>query len=115
MGSCKILFTGKELKEYTILSVISVFVVFVLDQILKTKLFSARKFWIFWGIMFVIISIINGYLTWRPIVTYGSGFYLGIRLFTIPIEDFLYGFSLLTGNIIIWEYYTLKKESRKSE
>lgn len=102
------------MKEYTIISVISVLVVIALDLILKTKLVTSRKFWIFWGVMFVIIFIINGYLTWRPIVTYGNEFYFGIRLFTIPVEDFLYGFSLLTGNIIIWEYYTAKKEVSKT-
>ena len=103
------------MKEYTILSVVSVLAVLFLDIILKTKLVSSRKFWIFWSIMFVIIFIINGYLTWRPVVTYGSEYYIGIRLFTIPVEDFLYGFSLLTGNIIIWEYYTAKKEAGKSK
>jgi len=96
-------------KEYTILAVLSVFVVILFDLILRTRLVLSRKFWVFWVVMFIIIFIINGYLTWRPIVTYGSDFFLNIRLFTIPIEDFLYGFSLLTGNIVIWEYYNKKK------
>ncbi len=97
------------MKEYTILAVLSVFVVILFDLILRTRLVLSRKFWVFWVVMFIIIFIINGYLTWRPIVTYGSDFFLNIRLFTIPIEDFLYGFSLLTGNIVIWEYYNKKK------
>ncbi len=96
------------MKEYTILAAASVFVVILFDFILGTRLILNKKFWAFWGIMFVIIFIINGYLTWRPIVTYGESYYMNVRLFTIPIEDFLYGFSLLTGNIIIWEYYNKK-------
>jgi lycopene cyclase domain-containing protein len=95
-------------KEYTILAVFSLFLAFLVDIFLKTKLFSSRKFWIFWGVMFVLIFIINGYLTWRPIVIYDDRFYLGIRLFTIPIEDFIYGFSLITMNIALWEFLTRK-------
>ena len=95
--------------EYTILATASVFVVVLFDLILGTRLVLCRKFWVFWAVMFVIIFVINGYLTWRPIVTYGNSFFLNVKLFTIPIEDFLFGFSLLTGNIIIWEYYNKKR------
>ena len=92
------------MKEYTILAMLSVIIVIFIDRLLKTRLISDKRFWLFWGIMFIIIFIVNGYLTWRPVVIYGEQYYLGIRLFTIPVEDFLFGFSLLTSNIIIWEY-----------
>jgi lycopene cyclase domain-containing protein len=94
------------MKEYTLLAFISVLLAILADLILNTRLILNRKFWIFWGVMFILIFIINGYLTWRPVVLYGDGFYLGIRLFTIPVEDFLYGFSLISLNVIIWEYCT---------
>ncbi|MCI0448192.1 MAG: lycopene cyclase domain-containing protein [Chlorobi bacterium] len=96
------------MKEYTILSVLGVFISVLADLFLKTKLILNKKFWIFWAVMFVLIFIVNGYLTWRPVVIYGENFYLGLRLFTIPIEDFLFGFSLLTLNIVLWEYYNKK-------
>ena len=100
------------MKEYTIAAVISVLFAVGLDLFLKTRLIINKKFWIFWSAMFTLIFIINGYLTWRPIVLYGEPFYLSIRLFTIPIEDFLFGFSLITLNIIIWEYYTRRCEGK---
>jgi lycopene cyclase domain-containing protein len=93
------------MKEYTLLCIIFVVLIVGLDFVLKTKLVLYKKFWVFWIVMFVLIFIVNGYLTWRPIVIYGESFCLGIRLFTIPVEDFLFGFSLITFNIIIWEYY----------
>ena len=96
------------MKEYTILAVISVILAILLDIILKTKLFLNKKFWVFWCVMFILIFIVNGYLTWRPIVLYDEKFYLGIRLFTIPIEDFIYGFSLITMNIALWEFFSRK-------
>lgn len=109
MGMRKVLYREKTVMEYTLLSFASVILAVFTDLLLKTKLLASRKFWIFWAVMFVLIFIVNGYLTWRPIVQYGEGQYLGIRLFTIPVEDFLYGFSLLTMNISIWEYFTRRQ------
>lgn len=101
--------------EYSILSFISIAVAVIVDQVLKTNLVKNKKFWIFWAVMFVLIFIVNGYLTWRPIVLYGEGHYMGIRIFTIPVEDFLYGFSLITLNISIWEFITRRiTESKKA-
>ena len=100
------------MKEYTLMAIASVILALGADILLRTKLILNKKFWIFWGCMFVLTFLINGYLTWRPVVLYGEQFYLGIRLFTIPIEDFLFGFSLISLNIIIWEYYTRKCERK---
>ncbi|MBZ0202714.1 MAG: lycopene cyclase domain-containing protein [Ignavibacteria bacterium] len=100
------------MKEYTILAVFAVFLAILTDFLLRTKLLKNIKFWIFWGVMFVLIFMVNGYLTYRPIVLYGKSFHLGIRLFTIPIEDFLYGFALLTMNISIWEYFTRRFKNK---
>ncbi len=98
------------MKEYTLLALAGVLIAVITDiAVLKTRLIFNKKFWVFWCVMFVLIFIINGYLTWRPIVLYGEGHYLGIRLFTIPVEDFLYGFSLLTLNISIWEFCNKKR------
>lgn len=52
--------------------------------------------------------IVNGYLTYRPIVIYNPSYYLNIRFFSIPVEDFLFGFSLIYFNLIIWEYFKQK-------
>ncbi len=98
--------------EYTYLALISIIIIFILDMLLGTKLFFNKSFWIFWGIMAIMILLINGYLTWRPIVIYDNSNNLNLRIFTIPIEDFFFGFSLLTFNLIIWEL-TLKKWVKK--
>jgi lycopene cyclase domain-containing protein len=100
------------MKEYTLLAVVSVVLVLILDLFLKVRIILNKAFWIFWMIMFVIIFVVNGYLTARPVVLYGSEYFSGIRLFTIPIEDFLYGFSLITSNIIIWEYFSRKHSNK---
>ena len=91
------------MKEYTILALLAVFMTLLLDSLLRTHLVRQRLFWIFWAIMAMLTTVINGYLTWRPMVQYGEWALLGIRIGTIPLEDYLFGFSLLTMNLIVWE------------
>jgi lycopene cyclase domain-containing protein len=42
---------------------------------------------------------------------YGEEFFLNIRFITIPLEDYLFGFSLLTSNIVLWEYFKKREKS----
>jgi lycopene cyclase domain-containing protein len=92
------------MKEYTIAAVLSVILVVVLDRVFRTRLTSRAEFWIFIAVMFGFKIIFNGYLTWRPIVMYGPQFFLNIRLGSIPLEDFLFGFSMITWTVILWEF-----------
>jgi len=96
--------------DYTILVIAGSFIVIVLDLILCTGILRQRLFWVFWLTVTVLMFIVNGYLTWRPIVIYNEAKMLGVRLFTIPIEDFFFGFSLIGLNLIIWEYFNRKKK-----
>ncbi|MFC4688274.1 lycopene cyclase domain-containing protein [Epilithonimonas pallida] len=55
--------------------------------------------------------LVNGILTGtgleNPIVNYNPQNFIGIRLITIPIEDFFYGFEL-----ILWNLYFFKRFKR---
>lgn len=54
--------------------------------------------------------IFNGVLTAIPVVLYNDTENLGLRFTSIPVEDFLYSFALLTANIAVFEtvlYYRL--------
>lgn len=88
---------------YTTLSILAVIIVLIIDFTSGVKLCRRKSFWNFWAILLVLLFIVNGYLTWRPIVMYNSDFITNFRVFTIPIEDFFYGFSLVSLNLIIWE------------
>ena len=96
------------MKEYTLLAVLSVGVALLLDRWLHTMVVRTRVFWIAMGIMFLFKIPSNGYLTWRPIVLYNPDQFLGIRLWTIPLEDFLFGFGLITVTLVLWEYFIAK-------
>lgn len=97
------------MKDYTILVIAGSIIVIVLDLILGTRILRQKLFWLFWIVVMVLMFIVNGYLTWRPIVVYNESKMLGVRLFTIPLEDFFFGFSLIGLNLIIWEYFNRKE------
>lgn len=102
------------MKEYTILAFASAFAVAIVDHVLHVRLLVRKEFWIFSMVMFCFTLIANGYLTSRPIVLYGEQFFMSVRLWTIPVEDFFYGFSLVTLTIVLWEYFK-RKESDEAE
>ena len=58
---------------------------------------------------FVVNGILTGLATEEPIVWYNDSHNTGIRLFTIPLEDVFYNFSLLIP--IIGIYHFLKTRS----
>jgi lycopene cyclase domain-containing protein len=93
------------MKEYTIAALAAVVLVVLLDRILRTHLLARREYWVCICILFCFKVLVNGYLTARPIVLYGEDFTLGVRLYTIPVEDFFYGYSLITASLVLWEYF----------
>lgn len=94
--------------EYTISAVVAAILVLLLDHLLRTRVLHQKLFWLFLAVMFCFKIIVNGYLTWRPIVLYGNEHNLDLRLWTIPLEDFVFGFSLISASIISWEYFLSK-------
>lgn len=91
-------------KFYTMLVAYSLVVVPVIDKILKTGILKRFLTYIFLLISTVLMLIFNGYLTARPVVLYDASYQLDWRIFTIPIEDFGYGYALLLLTLILYEY-----------
>ncbi len=93
------------MKEYTTLAVISVFAAIILDRLTGIRVLKKNEFYIFLFVIFLFKLMVNGVLTGQGIVMYNPRFFLGLRLGSIPLEDFLFGFSLVTLTIIFWEYF----------
>jgi lycopene cyclase domain-containing protein len=92
------------MKEYTVAGLVAVLLIVAIDRLLRTHVMKRFEFWIFIVVMFGFKLVFNGYLTWRPIVIYAQDFFLGIRLGTIPLEDFAFGFSMMALSVILWEH-----------
>jgi len=92
-------------KEYTGLMLIFLGGAIIADRVLKTGLLWRTKFFVYLAVLIGFILVFNGYLTWRPVVLYGETYQLGLRVGTIPIEDFGYGISLVFLNTILYEKF----------
>ena len=98
-------------KHYTGLATSFLGLSILLDRLLNTNLMLQRRFYLYLLLVLMFTLIFNGYLTWRPVVTYSVQYQLDFRIFTIPIEDFVYGTALIFMNTLIYEKIINKKES----
>ena len=68
-----------------------------------------KKFYITFLVILIPFSIINGILTGSfiadEVVWYNRREITGLRIFTIPVEDFTYGFSLILINLLLMDYF----------
>jgi len=96
------------MKEYTIISIISVIATVFLDRLTHINILRKPSFYLFIAIIAGFKFLVNGYLTGKEIVIYNPRFFLGARLGSIPLEDFLFGFSMVTMVLIFWEYFKRK-------
>jgi len=71
--------------------------------LIVNKPFFIRNFWIAFIISMIPFFIVNGYLTAKPVVTYNSHEFIGLRLITIPMEDTFYSLLLLLMNTFFYE------------
>jgi len=96
------------MKEYTLIAVGSVIFTFLVDKFTKVYLLKKKEFYLFIVIILSFKFLVNGYLTGVNIVIYNPKFFLGVRLGSIPLEDFLFGFSMVSLGIISWELFKKK-------
>ena len=93
---------------YTVPAVASVAVVVGAELIvLHTGLFRRAAYWVAVAIVLAFQIPVDGWLTKlsAPVVLYNRAQTTGIRFpWDIPIEDFLYGFALVTGALLLWQY-----------
>lgn len=88
--------------EYTGLAFLSAGLFLIADQGFKINLTQSVRFWHTQVLIIGATLLFNGFLTARPVVLYGESFQLGLRIFTIPVEDFVYGFSLCAWVMLVF-------------
>ena len=92
---------------YTATAVLAAGVVVALEVVwLRTGLLRRRSFWIAYGICLLFQVLVDGWLTKRSaaIVRYDPDGITGWRFpWDIPVEDYVYGFALITLTLLLWE------------
>jgi lycopene cyclase domain-containing protein len=76
---------------------ISVFAIAVMVDlfILKTSMLTRASFWTSYAIILPFQFLTNWWLTSRNIVMYNPDAIMGLRIFSAPAEDILFGFALI--------------------
>ena len=91
---------------YTVPAAASVPVVVALELcLLRTGLFRRAAYWITMAIVFTFQVAVDGVLTRLPdpVVAYDPRQITGVRFpFDIPVEDYLFGFALVTLTLLLW-------------
>lgn len=90
--------------------------------VLLISLFQKRRLLNSFYISFLIIlipfiivnAILTGSLIEEEVVWYNPAEITGIRLITIPVEDFAYGFSLIFINLLLIDYFQKIINNRKN-
>ncbi len=76
---------------------------FLLSVLFYDKLILSSTFWLTILVTYIPFFVVNYILTSVPIVTYNSQAIWNIRITTIPAEDFLYSFSMISIWILFYE------------
>jgi lycopene cyclase domain-containing protein len=104
---------------YTVAAVLGVVGAVVLDGVLRTRLLRSKDFWTAYGIVLVFQLVVNGVLTGRGVVGYSGRAVLGAgsavgerppflghgRVAFAPVEDLLFGFSLVLQTLVWWDVW----------
>ena len=92
-------------KSYTFYISLKLAIALLLVLLLRSRI--TRSFFITFGVILIPFLIVNGILTGSfidgEVVWYNNTENLGVRIFTIPIEDFAYAFSMILYNLLLIE------------
>ncbi len=91
---------------YTEIAIVAVIFALIVDLlIIKVRLIRKKVFWTSYAIILPFQLITNWWLTSRNIVMYSPEAILGIRIASAPVEDLLFGFSLVLMVLNFWIFW----------
>jgi lycopene cyclase domain-containing protein len=97
-------------KTYTLVNA-SICLIMLLYAAFIYKSQNLGRFFLAYFISLIPFLICNGLLTALPVVIYNNHENMNLRLFTIPLEDTLYGLSLMLIPILIMDYFKKPKSN----
>ena len=94
---------------YSDIALNAVFVAVVLDLfLLKSRMMTRGIFWLTYFLILPFQLLTNWWLTSNAIVMYAVSDITGQRIAGAPIEDLLFGFSMILLTISAWEYFKIR-------
>lgn len=100
--------------EYPLATLLTILAVVAIEMLwFKTGIFRKLQFWLAMAIMLSFQVLVDGWLTKLsdPIVIYNPDTMLGVRWpWDIPVEDFGFGFAMITLTLIVWLRLTTHEE-----
>jgi len=100
---------------YTQISILAVLIAVTLDLfVIKTVLIKRAAFWSSYAIILPFQFLTNWWLTSRNIVMYDPDVITGIRFFSAPAEDVLFGFALILSVQSLWVNLGKRASSNRS-
>ena len=87
-------------------SLLGVLVTVLLDLVvLRTRLLTRKVFWVAYAIVLFFQLLTNEWLTSHGVFRYDPDAIWGLRVGHAPLEDFLFGFSLVTQSMVWWVWW----------
>lgn len=74
----------------------------IVALLIDRPLIKSKQYWIWLAICYVPFLIINTVLTALPVVEYNSKAIWGLRVGTIPLEDFFYNYAMLSFYLLFY-------------
>jgi len=92
-------------RTYTAVVLVSAALALSLGALASPATLASRNTWIALGVTYVPFALANGILTGKPVVLYDDARNLGIRVGTIPVEDFVFSFSMLLASFVLFDVF----------
>jgi len=94
---------------YSDIAINAVLVAVMLDLfVIRSKMLTRVIFWLTYALILPFQLLTNWWLTSNKIVMYEEAQIIGTRLAGAPIEDLLFGFSMIVLTLSLWDFFAKK-------
>ncbi len=101
-------------KMYTFSTFLLLGIFLLIHQFLLKSTYLGR-FYITWLVCLLPFFLVNGVLTAMPVLIYNNSQMLGIRLYTIPLEDVFYGMLQILLVVTLYEEFKKRMNLKKQK
>jgi len=100
-------------QNYTAVVLLICGIFFMITALFYSKILKSIFYWVTIAITFIPFLIVNYLLTSLPVVKYNNEQTWGVRILTIPIEDFFYSFSMISFWLLAYDFFKSKFSETK--